>query len=60
LQTVFAISQPLLLKTVVKLAVIARSISRRPRVFETLRGMVRSVRRMYIKESGLLPSILHF
>jgi len=22
--------------------------------------MVRSVRRMYIKESGLLPSILHF
>jgi hypothetical protein len=48
------------LKTVVKLAVIARSISRRPRVFETLRGMVRSVRRMYIKESGLLPSILHF
>jgi len=43
------------LKTVVKLAVTAPSYARRPRFLETLR-VVRSVRRMYIKESGWLPS----
>jgi hypothetical protein len=47
------------LKTVVKLAVLARSYYQASAFSETLRGMVRSMRRMYIKESGLLPSILH-
>jgi hypothetical protein len=44
---------------VVKLAVTAPSYARRPRFLETLR-VVRSVRRIYIKNSGSLPSILHF
>jgi len=40
------------LKTVVKLAVIAQRHYQASAFSETLRGMVRSVRRMYIKESG--------
>jgi hypothetical protein len=44
----------------VKLAVIAPRLCRASAFSETLRGMDRSVRRMYIKDSGLLPSILQF